>query len=402
MKSGKAIQKTTSLIRALAFRAGFCLLFVLLQLTLTAHAQTDQDRSDRRTVETPTLRKKVFSTLSEAQTQAESNQTAEAIATLDRLQSRGGLNSYEAALMWRLYASLYFSQDNYDKAIQAYQNLLNQSDLPEALETEALYSLGQLYFVREAYEGAIRLLDRWFELVTNPNPRAYVFLAQAYYQLGQFSKALEPAQEAVDIVENQGEVPKEDWYMLLRAVHFERNDYAAMARVLERLVRHYPKKAYWIQLSDVYGELNQDGKRLSALEVAYRQNLLDEEKELIKLAQLLLQAEVPYKAARVLGKGIKDGKIRENEDNLLLLANAWSMAQEAEKSLPALIQVANLSNTGEMNLRLGQTYFQLDRLDEAIRSFRQAAKYDGSKDEARRWIEYLEKEKERREQLARN
>ncbi|WP_161487089.1 MULTISPECIES: tetratricopeptide repeat protein [Marinobacter] len=389
-------------------------------------------------METPTLRERVFSTLSEAQKQADANQTAEAIATLDRLQSRSGLNSYEAAMMWRFYASLYFSQDDYDKAIQAYQNLLNQSDLPEALETEALYSLGQLYFVREDYEGAIRLLERWFEVVTNPNPRAYVFLAQAYYQLGQFSKALEPAQEAVNFLENQGEVPREDWYMLLRAIHFERNDYAAMARVLEKLVKHYPKKSYWMQLSDVYGELNQEDKRLSALEVAYRQNLLNEEKELIKLSQLLLQAGVPYKAARVLEKGMKDGSIRESEDNLLLLSSAWSMAQEAEKSLPALIQAAKFSDTGELDVRLGQTYFQLDqweqavaflrkglekgelgqadnaylllglslynldRLNEAIDSFRQAAEYDDSKDEARRWIQYLEKEIQRREQLARN
>jgi hypothetical protein len=49
---------------------------------------------------------------------------------------------------------------------------------------------------------------------------------------------------------------------------------------------------------------------------------------------------------------------------------------------------------------LGLSLYNLDRLDDATDTFRQATKYDDSRDEARRWIEYLEKEKERREQLA--
>ena len=123
------------LMKALAFRVGLCGVCLLLQMPLTAHAQTDQNSSERETVTTPTMREQVYRTLSEAQEKAEANQTAEAIATLDRLRNRGSLNSYEAAMMWRFYASIYYSQDNYDDAIQAYQNLLNQSDVPEALET---------------------------------------------------------------------------------------------------------------------------------------------------------------------------------------------------------------------------------------------------------------------------
>lgn len=415
------------MMKSLAFRVYLCGACVLLLMPLAAHAET---------VTTPTLRENVYRTLSEAQEKAEANQTAEAIAVLDRMKNRGGLNSYEAAMMWKFYASIYYSQDNYDSAIQAYQNLLKQSDLPEALETEAFYNLGQLYFVREDYQGAIEQLERWFKVVSNPTPKAYVFLARAYYQTEQFGKALKPAQEVVDLVEKQGEVPKEDWYLLLRAIHFEQNNYAAMAGALEKLVKHYPKKSYWVQLASIYGELKQQDKRLSAMEIAYRQNLLDEENELINLAQLFLQADVPYKAARVLEKGMKDSIIKDNGDNLRLLSTAWSMARETEKAVPALTQAARISDTGELDVRLGQTYYQLDkweeavtslrkglekgeldkagtaylllglslynldRLDEATGTFRQAAKYDDSKDEARRWIQYLKKEKERREQLA--
>lgn len=420
----------------IAVRVCLCCTCMLLHMPQTANAETEPNSGERKTVRTPTLRENVYKTLSEVQKKAAANQTTEAIALLERLRSRSGLNSYEAAMMWKFYAFIYYSQENYDDAIQAYQNLLNQSDLPAALETEALYNLGQLYFIRDDYQAAIKQLERWFKVAPSPTPKAYVFLAQAYYQTGEYGKALKPAQNAVDSMETQGKVPQEDWYLLLRAIHFEQNNYVGMASVLEKLVKHYPKKSYWIQLSSIYGELRQEDKRLSALEIAYRQGLLDQEEELINLAQLFLLAKVPYKAAKVLGIGMKDGILTKNQDTLLLLSNAWAMAQEAEKALPILIQATELTNTGELDVRLGQTYYQLDQwekavsafrqglekggldqidnaylllglsyynldqLDDAIDTFRLAERYDDSKDEARRWIQHLEKEQRRRELLA--
>jgi len=91
---------------------------------------------------------------------------------------------------------------------------------------------------------------------------------------------------------------------------------------------------------------------------------------LVTMAQLFLQAEVPYKAAVILDKGLKDGVIEANERNWRLLSQAWTLAQEDEKAIPALIQAARLSDDGELDVRLAQAYFNLDDLEAAVNAAR--------------------------------
>lgn len=427
------MMKATRWILAITVAANIHMVSPLMNHAWAAdEAQPEQ----RKTRKTPALREKTYKTLSEAQEKAEANKNAEAIAILDKLQNSGTLNSYEAAMMWKFYAFIYYSQEKYDDAIRSYEKLLQQDALPEALETEALYNLSQLYFVKEDYGNAIKQLKAWFKLVPTPTPRAYILLGQAYYQKEEYDAAIDPITKAIGMRESAGKVPEETWYLLLRAIYFEKNNFAATARVLEKLVSHYPKKDYWLQLSGIYGELKQEKNQLAAMEIAYRQNMLTEEKEWLSLAQLFLYNDVPYKAAKVLETGMKKGIIKEDKDNLKLLSYAWSASQEAKKALPVLIKAAQSSDTGELDVRLGQTYFQLDEFDKAVKSFRQgikkgeldhvdnaylllglslynmeqfedaqyafkeAAKYKDSKTAANQWLNFIDKEIERRNILA--
>ena len=79
-----------------------------------------------------------------------------------------------------------------------------------------------------------------------------------------------------------------------------------MLTLYEELVSFYPKKRYWVQLSGIYGELKEESKQLGALEAAHDQRLLDKENEYVVLYQLLMRAEAPYKAAKVIDYGIKE------------------------------------------------------------------------------------------------
>ena len=47
--------------------------------------------------------------------------------------------------------------------------------------------------------------------------------------------------------------PKEAWLQLLAALYVRKSDYASATPVLEELVLRFPKKAYWVQLSLIYG-----------------------------------------------------------------------------------------------------------------------------------------------------
>ena len=80
---------------------------------------------------------------------------------------------------------------------------------------------------------------------------AYYMLALAYWQQKDLEGALAPAKAAVDLTTE----PQESWLQLLLAVYLTAKDYDSAIPIYDVLVRRYPKKSYWIQLSTLHGAL---------------------------------------------------------------------------------------------------------------------------------------------------
>ncbi len=84
------------------------------------------------------------------------------------------------------------------------------------------------------------------------------------------------------------------------------------------------------------------------------------------MAYLYLNAEVPYKAAKVMDKGLGDGSIEGKSKNWEIAGSAWRQAQEVDKSIPAMEKAAALSDEGELYARLGNIYLDGDQYKKAI------------------------------------
>jgi tetratricopeptide (TPR) repeat protein len=97
----------------------------------------------------------------------------------------------------------------------------------------------------------------------------------------------------------------------------------------------------------------------------------------VNLAQMLLQADIPFKAARILDKGLDDGTIESTESNWRLLSQAWQLAQEDEEALPALSRASSLSSDGELDMRLAMSYANLARWEDCITASREALRRGG-------------------------
>ena len=95
---------------------------------------------------------------------------------------------------------------------------------------------------------------------------------------------------------------------------------------------------------------------------------MEKESELVTMAQLYLQAEVPYKAALLLDSEMIGGRVPKNAKNYRLLSQAWTLAQEDESAIPALKEAARLSEEGELDLRLGNAYLNLGQYGECVSS----------------------------------
>ena len=65
--------------------------------------------------------------------------------------------------------------------------------------------------------------------------------------------------------------------------------------------------------------------------------------------------------------------------NYRLLSQAWTLAAEDEKSIPALQQAARLSDDGELNLRLGNAHLNLGEYSECVTAIREGLRKGGIK-----------------------
>ena len=405
---------------------------------LSAAIAQESGGDQRETRRTPALRNAVYEKLAEAQAAAEAQDLAGAARVLDDMISTSGkneLNSYELANVYNFYAFIHYSREDYTKALQAYENVIRQPDIPLAMEINTRYTVAQLYFVQEQWQQGVNALLAWFSMTENPSEDSYVLLGQGYYQLNDYPKALTNVEKAISLYKEKGKVPKEQWYNLARFLYFDKNDVTNAVRVLEELLTHYPDKQYWVQLSHMYGEQQREGDQLSAMEAAYVQNMLDKGSEQVTMAYLYLNAEVPYKAAKVMDKGLRDKSVEATSRNYEVLGNAYRQAQEIDKAIPAMAEAASRSEDGELFTRLGNIYLDGDdykkaidaitkglarggvkrpdtarlvlgmayfndkQYDKAREAFKAAARDERSAKPAAQWIKYMDSELDRQKQI---
>jgi tetratricopeptide (TPR) repeat protein len=197
--------------------------------------------------------------------------------------------------------------------------------------------------------------------------------------LNRYQEALKPIKTAVDMFRSQGQIPKENWLLLLRVCYFELKDYKNMLEVVKELVQYYPKDTYILTLAGVYSELGDTKKQLVLTEVLYEKGLLNTNGHITNLANLYLLHGLPYKAAEVLEKGMNAKFVEENDRNLRLMSQAWYQAREDEKAIPPMARAAKMTKDGELYVRLAQAHINLEQWGEAATAVNDALSSGGLK-----------------------
>lgn len=409
------------------------------------------EQKKKKTRKVPAMREATYKRLAEAQIMIDPESVPreegepapeptgtpqDAVRLLTKLMERKGLNSYEMAQIWNTLAFAYYTLEDIPNTIRAYENILKQGTITEALELSSLRALFQLYYAEENYRKAIEFINRWQALKEIPDAQVTFIEATAYYQMNDLRNALKHALETEQIAIDQAKEIRENWWYLQVVIYNDLEDIDNVINVLEKLILHYPKKQYWMHLAGMYSEKGWDDKALSAYYAAYIQGMLIKESEIVMLSQRLLSMENPYEASQVLEKGLKDDIIEENEKHLRLLATAYTMSQETKSAIDAWRDATKYAEDGELHYRLAQalanedrhkeavqayrdaikkgdlrkpadahfwlgiSLMQLERWDEATRSFREASRKDKAKQkQARQYIRYISGEKRRQAEL---
>ncbi len=360
---------------------------------------------------------------------------------LNRIEKRcDDCNNYEKSQVYNMFAYVAYTLEKYDDAVEYYKKVVAQSpQIPVGVELQSLMYIAQLSFQQEKYKQSITYLDRWMKLADETNneigPQIWQLKAVICYQSDQKACAFDSINKAISMVESRptSNVADEGWYNLQRSLYLDDEDFKTATGILEKMIKHYPKKSYWNQLGSMYGMLEREDDQLAAMDATYLMGGLSKEKEILNLAYLYMAEDVPAKAAKIIVKGMDKKQIERSEKNLEVLALAYRQAKEPLKAIPVLEELGKKSANGNAYVQLigvyldlnrprdavkagnlafkkgkfkkgangealvnqGIAYFETRQFDKAISNFEKASKIKRQAKFARNWKRYSENEKKR-------
>ena len=406
-------------------------------------AQDEDDDGRRAPPEarsSQTLGRRVFTRINEVMELRDMEQFAEALEVLGEIKEdfdRDRLNDREKFVMWQFYANIYQIQEQYDEAIEAYEQILLLENLTQEQLEQTLFYVGSLYYVQEQFRQAIDQFNEYNQIALEPNEDVFFRIGTAHYQLEEFPEAIPFILRNMEILRSKGEDIPKNTYDLLRALYFNVEDYESAYQVLRESIVLFNDPDDWVLLPAVLGQIERFQEQAQSYYVTDSLGYLDSDSQLVNLAAQLYNNDYPYGCARIMERGMADGIIEEDEGNLSFLSTCYQIAREDEKAAPPLERAAAMSDDGENYARLGRiyatmteweksidafntalekggidrpdqvylsmarSYMELNRYDEGIEAARNAMRDERSEDTGQTWVTVLTREKERYETLQR-
>jgi len=334
------------------------------------------------------LSEKVSEELSKIRTQTDAKNYDAAVAIIDSLIKTSGPESYDLALLSQVKAQILLTKGDYAKSIEPLETAVNISAkhnfFDEKTTQDLTYYLSQIYYQegvnskvtaqqKTYYEKASLYMERWAMRNTKPNPDVQLYYASLLFYQAQLDpnninlKLIKRAQEEVEKGMEMSARPKDTFYLLLFATLQQQNEIAKSAEVLELYLKQKPDaKSYWPQLASIYLNLQQDVRAALTIERAQKFETMNTPKDNFTLVGLYFNMGQFDHAVGLLSKGLKDGRIENDQRNWELLAASYMQLRQELKAIETLKEAMKLfPDAGSISAQIAQTYYQLDKLNDA-------------------------------------
>lgn len=283
---------------------------------------------------------------------------------------------YLKAVVAQALAQVQWVRSDYDSALAYFEQAVDIDALPDQTHFALMYQIAQLYYMKERYDDALDRLALWMCKVAPEKVTAnsWVLKASIHAQKVDWKNVIPAIETAISMSED----PKQAWYQLKLASHFELEQFPQAAETLETMIEGWPeKKDYWIQLSQIYYKLEKDDKALAVIALANRRDMLDKQTEVMYLSNLYSNRDVPFKAAKVLQEGIENGIVKASTKHWTMAADAWYAAEEMENALAAYEQAGKVSDEGSIDLRRAYILVDMERWEESVEALTAALEKRG-------------------------
>ncbi|MCS5635304.1 MAG: tetratricopeptide repeat protein [Myxococcota bacterium] len=338
-----------------------------------ADAEKKKTRSRKNFIPSQQVGKKLL----KIQDLAETEDYAGALEILEPLSRKTRLKKFDKATVYQMMGYMLGAEERYAEALDAFEVALGVDYLPDSAMQQLKYNLGQLYLGQENYDRAIELFEQWLEGAEKPDAQANFMITIAYAGKEDWASALGHARTSVEL----STTPVENRLRLLLAVEYQNGNIPETLDVLKILATLFPKRDYYMQLAFGYSNFGEEENALAMLELAYSQDFLDKERDLTQLTQRYLYHDLPWPAAKVMRKGLGDGIVENTSKNLELYANSLLHAREYTAAIEPMAEAAELSENGDLYVRLAQVHLEVENWKKARKALEAAIEKGDLRDE---------------------
>ncbi len=262
---------------------------------------------------------------------------------------------------------------DYTAATAAYNRQIASGGAPDA-EKPAMYSIAaRLNYQAMAYPEVIKDSVELQKLMPLDDT-GYLVLIQSYYNTNDFTNAATAAKAEIAAKVAANMKPTEDVLGLLLNAQIKNMDENGARQTLDTLATVSVKPEVWGQVMDfALGTMGISDHQLLNL---YRLGILTgtmKDTDFLAMATIDLQNGLPAEAKAILTKGNKTGDLL-NQANMFLASD--------QQVLSALAAEAAKETSGEIDVKLGESYYTYGRFDEAIAAIQKGIEKGGLKDAA--------------------
>ena len=299
---------------------------------------------------------------------------AQAKIELDQLRERRfeRMNDFEKSTLLSFYTQYYLNVEDFQGALRTFEEMLLIEELRIDQRLRTLRSLGQLYSAEEEWENSIRNYEAWREL--SPEEDAVVFkgLSYGYYQQERFQEALPFWIDYMNLSLDMGEELGRDDYSYLNSLYFILEDFENALDLTKTMIVKFNNQTDWLNLNAIYAGLDNEDRRVQALNLAYVAGHVDDEARYLNLGQSLAGMDIPLTGSKIIEEGLERDIIEDNEDNLEIASQMHLIASTYQDALPHALRVAEMSDSGDGWDTVGYIHYVSADYEEAVEAFQAA------------------------------
>lgn len=295
---------------------------------------------------------------------------SEGIAKLREAEGTAGKNAYDQHTINDLLGYAYAHTNDYAGAAKAWEAELDDGFTSQAEENAHIRALAEIYYQLKNYDKAIeygqRAIKGGFGVAETPK-----LVGQAYYLKGDWKGTLKFEEGLVDAAIKSGSSPSSDSLQFVLSSCVKLEDTACQTRALEKLVTYYPKPDYWANL--LFGLMKEtaasDANTLEVYRLMADVDVLKSADQYSEMAQLAQDAGSPGEAVRILQRGFEKNVFTEQrakEKNQRLLEKAKQASANDQATLDKALKEADASPTGGKNSGMGVAYLSYAQYDKAV------------------------------------